>query len=137
MFADFSAEQLRLLAFGSQKLPFPKGSTVFHDGQVTDGGYAISKGSLNLVSYVDGQERIVGTFTTGDLIGEIAILTRNNRIGSAIAVEDCELMKISRSTMHRILSEYPELAASLHQKIAERVATFTRNLEQVERTLQS
>lgn len=136
LFSDFNEEQLRLLAFGSQKLHFPKKTHVFHDGQSTDGGFVILSGNLNLVREIDGKEQIIGRFKAGDLIGEMAILTRNKRIGSALVIEDCELMKISRSTMHRVLSEYPELAAVLHKRIVESVTAFTQKLDRIERSMQ-
>ncbi|MGI9351623.1 MAG: Crp/Fnr family transcriptional regulator [Rhizobiaceae bacterium] len=135
LFSDFGEEQLRLLAFGSQKLAFPKGTNVFHDGQSTDGGYLIVSGLIELIYSAHGSERAIGRFGPGDLIGEMAILTRNKRVGSAIVVEDCELIKISRSTMHRILDEYPELAALLHQRISQSVAKFTDSLASVEQKL--
>ena len=135
LFSDFDEEQLRLLAFGSQKLTFPKGTNVFHDGQSTDGGYLIVSGLIELIYAAHGSERAIGRFGPGDLIGEMAILTRNKRVGSAIVVEDCDLIKISRSTMHRILDEYPQLAARLHQRISESVARFTESLGNVEQRM--
>jgi len=134
LFSDFNEEQLRLLVFGSQKLSFPAGTYIFHDGQSTDGGFVIFEGRVKLV---DEREQTISQFKTGDLVGEMAILTRNKRVGSAIVVDDCELLKISRATMHRILGEYPELAAVLYQKIADNVSDFAKKLGQVERRLQS
>lgn len=130
MFFDFNEEQYRLLAFGSQKLTFPKGTRVFQDGQTTDGGYAIIRGKIELVA--SGSDHIIGTFGAGDLIGQMAILTRNHRIGTAVVVEDCELMKISRATVHRILGEYPELAVRLHERITRNVGAMAKNLDEIQ-----
>ena len=132
LFSEFNDEQLRLLAFGSQKVEFPKGTHVFHDGQTTDGGYAICSGAVELVYASNGSEQSLGRFKSGDLIGEMAILTKNKRVGSAIVLEDCELIKVSRSTMRRVLEEYPELAAKLYQKIAASVSAFSMSLELIE-----
>ncbi|MEM9277525.1 MAG: cyclic nucleotide-binding domain-containing protein [Pseudomonadota bacterium] len=132
LFSEFSEEQFRLLAFGSQKLTFPKGTYLFHDGQSTDGGYVIVKGKVELVQQRYDADHVMGTFGAGDLLGEMAIITKNRRTGSAIIVENCELIKISRATVHRILGEYPELAVGLRRRIMESVAAMASNLEAVE-----
>ncbi len=137
LFSEFNEEQLRLLVFGSHKLSFPKGAYIFYDGQSTDGGFVLFSGVVELVHHVNGIDHTIGKFKSGDLIGEMAILTRNKRIGAAVVVEDCELLKISRSTMHRVLGEYPELAAILHQKISASIAAFSRSLDRIEARIQS
>lgn len=124
-----------MLAFGSQKLTFPRGTQVFGDGQITDGGYVVISGEVKLVQAINGQDREIGIFRSGDLIGELAVLTKNYRVGTALVVNDCELMKLSRMTMHRILREYPELAAQLQAKISNDVASFGKNLARVERRI--
>jgi len=131
MFVDFNDEHLRLIAFGSQKMNFSQGYELYHDGQATDGGYVVISGSLDLVSYKDGNEVLLATYKRGSLLGEMALISMNKRIGTALVREDCELMKISRITMHRILNEYPELAVALQRRISHAVLDFTRELEKV------
>lgn len=131
MFIDFDDEHLRLIAFGSQKVKFSKGYELYHEGQATDGGYVVISGKLDLVSYQDGNEKLLSSFQRGSLLGEMALISMNKRIGSAVVREDCELIKISRITMHRVLTEYPELAVALQQRITNSVLRFTKDLEKV------
>lgn len=131
MLSDFEAEHLRLLSFGSQKMSFSKGHELFREGQHTDGGYAVISGKVELISYDGNDRKSLGIFSSGSLIGEIALISVNQRIGTAVVLEDCELMKITRSTMHRILNEYPHLAAALHNNIAASIISFTKDLEKI------
>lgn len=131
MFNDFEAEHLRLLSFGSQKMSFSKGHELFTEGQHTDGGYVVISGKVELISYEGNEAKSLGVFSSGSLIGEIALISLNKRIGTAVVLEDCELMKITRSTMHRILNEYPHLAAALNNKIASSIVSFTKDLEKI------
>jgi len=131
LFSDFDNEHLRLIAFGSQKMSFKKNYELYREGQSTDGGYVIISGSIELLSFEQDQTRTLGIFKLGSLLGEMALISANKRVGTAILREDCELMKISRITMHRILTEYPELAATLHNKISESVVNLARELGKV------
>jgi len=131
LFSDFEAEHLRLIAFGSQMMSFSKGHELFREGQSTDGGYVIVSGSIDLLSFQDGQSKLLSTFKVGSLLGEMALISINKRIGTAVVSSDCELMKISRVMMHRILNEYPELAVSLQRKISQSVLRFTKDLEKI------
>jgi len=117
LFSDFDDEHLRLIAFGSQRLSFSHGHELFREGQSTDGGFIVVSGSIDLLSFQDGQAKLLSTFKAGSLLGEMALISINKRIGTAVVNADCELMKISRVMMHRILNEYPELAASLQRKV--------------------
>lgn len=131
MFDDFDAEHLRLLAFGSQKMSFNKGHELFREGQHTDGGYVVVSGSVELLAFQEDGSKSLGVFTKGSLLGEMALISVNQRVGTAIVKEDCELIKITRSTMHRILNEYPQLAVALQQKISNSILNFTRDLEKI------
>lgn len=131
LFSDFDTEHLRLIAFGSQHMSFSKGHELFREGQSTDGGYLVFSGSIDLLSFEDGQSKLLSTFQKGSLLGEMALISINKRIGTAVVSKDCELMKISRVTVHKILSEYPELAVSLQGKISQSILKFTKDLEKI------
>jgi len=131
LFADFNDEHLRLIAFGSQRMSFSKGHELFREGQSTDGGYVVVSGSIDLLSFQDGQAKLLSTFSTGSLLGEMALISINKRIGTAVVSADCEVMKISRAMMHRILNEYPELAVSLQRRISQSILRFTKDLEKI------
>ena len=54
----------------------------------------------------------------GAMLGELALIADTIRPTGAVAVEDTELVRLSRKLFHRILQEYPELAAALRDHIA-------------------
>lgn len=131
LFSDFEAEHLRLIAFGSQKMSFSEGHELFREGQSTDGGYVVVSGSIDLLSFQGEKSELLSKFQAGSLLGEMALISINKRIGTAVVSSDCELIKISRIMMHRILNEYPELAVSLQRKISQSVLSFTKDLEKI------
>lgn len=131
LLSDFGTEHLRLISFGSQKLSFNNGHELFRQGQQTDCGYVILSGSVELFSFEKEGAKLLQTFRAGSLLGEMALISSNKRIGTAIVKDNCELMKISRETMHRILNEYPELAVALQARISKSVLDFTREIDKV------
>lgn len=131
LLSDFNAEHLRLLAFGSQKLSFVSGYELFRDAQATDSGYVVLSGSVDLFSFKEKEKTLFANFKVGSLLGEMALISINKRVGTAIVKDDCELMKISRVTMHRVLNEYPELAVALQSRISQSILEFTKEVEKV------
>ena len=131
MFSNFEDEHLRLIAFGSQKMSFAKGYELYHEGQATDGGYVIISGSIELLSYKDEQSKTLGVFKAGSLLGEMALISMNKRVGTAVLCEECELMKIPRTVMHRVLNEYPDLAVGLQRRISADFLSFTKDLDKI------
>jgi CRP-like cAMP-binding protein len=130
-FSDFGDEHLRLIAFGSQKIYLSQNQELYRDGDRADSGYIIISGKVELFTFKNGDQKSVGKFGSGSLLGELSLLTVRTRTGTAIANEDCELIKISRTVMHRVLTEYPELAVSLRRRISASVLEFSKNVQKV------
>ncbi len=131
LFSDFNPDQLRLVAFGSQKRLIRAGVELFHRGEKTDCGYAVMSGQLDLLAYHDNQTYTLGKFTAGSLIGEMALIAENERVGTAIAQADTVVLRIPRAVIHRILDEYPNLAVCLHRKISASVLDTLQKLESI------
>lgn len=133
LFSHFEEEQLRLLAFGSDTMRYAEGTEIFREGQASDGGYYIVDGSVEL-TLADYPQR-AAKFGPGDLLGEMAMITRNKRVGTAVAKTDCQLLRISRATLIRVLEEFPHLAIGIQQQISSSIENFTTELSRVERLL--
>lgn len=137
LLSDFNAEQLRLIAFGSHKRSFQQGAEIFQQGQPSDGGYVVLSGQVGLFQEINGSQKTIGDYAAGSILGEMALLSKNERAGTAIAKTDCEVLKITRAVMHRVLKEYPELAAKLHNRISGSVLEFLGDLEKVQAKLET
>lgn len=124
IFDALHTEQLRLLAFGSERLRFHEGRTIFREDERADCGFVVAAGNIDLVRSFDGELRTVKTVGPGAIIGEMAMLTDTNRLTGAVAKSDCEVIRINRSLFHRMLTEYPETAAHIHRDILERLKEF-------------
>jgi CRP-like cAMP-binding protein len=133
LFSVFTAEQLRLVAFGTEHLTISKGRELFRAGEAADCGFVIVNGSINMVEDDGMNRRIVHTVGKGTLIGEMALIAPITRPTGAVAAENSEVIRINRSLFRRVLDEYPDLAAQLHGQITARFSTFLQEITRLER----
>lgn len=121
LFRDFTVEQLRLLAFGIERQWFNAGQELFSRGELSDGGYVVARGQIDIVAMRNNREIILDTCLEASLIGEMALIASNRRIATAVARVNSEVMFVPRALFHRMLKEYPEMAMMLHQRVSQNV----------------
>ncbi|MFC4626526.1 cyclic nucleotide-binding domain-containing protein [Daeguia caeni] len=131
LFASFTPEQLRLLAFGVERLVLRAGRELYQEGQNADCGYVVVSGQISLYRDTQQGRLTVRTVTKGTVLGELAMIAQSARLTGAIADVETEVIRISRSIFHRILEEYPEVAIKLHQQISRNLLALIDEIERV------
>lgn len=133
LFNAFTREQLRLLAFGTEHLTINTGRELFREGETADCGFVVLSGLINIVENSQMTRRIIQTVGRGTLIGELALITATTRSCGAVAAEVCEVIRINRVLMRRVLDEYPELAAKMHADISAGFSKFLAEVTKLDR----
>ena len=133
IFDALKPEQLRLLAFGAERLRFNAGRTIYREGDRADCGFVIASGQIDLYKTIDGEDQTVKTVSPGNILGEMALLTETKRLTGAIAETDSEVIRINRALFARMLSEYPETAAAIHAELSEQLKSFIDEIVQLNR----
>ena len=91
---------LATIGEGRKIVLVPKKQTIFSQGDAADTVFYIQKGEVRLtVVSKRGKEATVGILNPGDFCGEGGIAGQPLRMGSAIAMTDCELMRIDKKAM--------------------------------------
>ena len=137
LFESFTAEQLRLLAFGAERLVLRAGRELFREGQSADCGYIIVSGNITLFQETETQRVKIRTVGPGAMLGEMALIAQTSRLTGAVAEEETEVIRISRAIFRRILEEYPDAAASLHAHISRDLLQLISEIEAVAPHLQT
>lgn len=132
----FDTEQLRLLAFGAPKRTLVAGEELYQQGTITDGGFVVVSGQIDLVAIMGKKQSILGNYGPGSLIGEMALITKTTRITSAFAHTDTQLIRLSRTIFLRVLEEFPDLAVLLHNRISGSVEDIVEKMDQVRKKLE-
>jgi len=129
LFADIGEDKLRLIAFGAERRRVSEGQTLFREGTNADCAFVVATGSFNLVRRGRRKTTIqLGTARPGTLLGEIAMISTVERHMTAIAAEPSEVMRINRPLFHRMLDEYPGVAALVQARIQANFRTFLADL---------
>ena len=123
-------EALRLLAFAAETRFLRTGDLLFRKDDRADGGYLVVTGSIALDPRDDGSPA-AQIATPGFLLGETALFADVARPATALARETTTVMKITRAVMSRVLGEFPDSAAVLHQALSRRVLALSDDLAQV------
>ena len=132
----FDTEQLRLLAFGAPKRSLLAGEELYQQGTITDGGFVIISGQIDLVAVIGEEQTILEKYGPGSLIGEMALITKTTRATSAFAHSDTQLIRLSRTIFLRVLEEFPDLAILLHERISDSVEDIVEKIDQVRKKLE-
>lgn len=136
LFEGFGIEQLRLLAFGAHRRELYPGDVLYRENEVADVGFIVISGQIDLVREADSDVIVLESFGPGSLIGELALITETRRNANAVAVERCELLRITRTLFRRVLEEFPDLAEGLHRKMAANINELIEKLDGASAPLQ-
>ena len=134
LFNLLEKDALRLVAFASENRTCREGDVLFKKGDRSDGGYVVSRGAIALDASDDGSPE---SFVAGPgaLIGQAALFARVERRATATAREPSAVIRVTPSLMRRVLEEFPDAAAAIHDAMADELTRLTEGLERVRQQL--
>ena len=125
LFRELEADQLRLLAFGAERRSIPVGQELFREGSPAECAFVVASGVFQLLSADrPGNVKVNTTAGPGTLLSELALVTMVERKFTAMAGEDSEVLRITRSLFHRLLEEYPQVGQKVEARIRENLTSL-------------
>lgn len=131
LFSELTDEQLRLLAFGAEQVRFAAGREIFREGAAADCAYVVVSGRVVLYRDAGGEAVALSRLGEGSILGELALIAPGKRLAYAAAETDVLAIRLSRTLFHRILEEYPDVAARLHARMMRDLQDFLKKIESV------
>ena len=124
LFSNMSENSQRLICSSSGFMHFEKGNFIFVQSDPPDKCYLVRSGLVSIIleSY-DGREMVINEMRTGDLFGEVGLLTQKSRSTSSVARTDCEVLVISGQVFLELLEKEPYLVRRLLELTANRLRT--------------
>lgn len=132
LFEELSNEQLRLLAFGAERITLAKGRELFREGDMADCGFIVVSGSIDLVRDTAAGRRVLKKVVPPMVLGELAMITETSRMTGAVASESGQVIRINRSLFRRMLEEYPETAYMLHERMTGQLRDLLKRIGELE-----
>jgi CRP-like cAMP-binding protein len=78
------------------------------------------------VMVTDHADKELARVKSGELVGEVALLTEEARTANLTAVTDCWLMVLTRDEFNKQLRERPEVAQALLRHLAQRAVADSK-----------
>lgn len=130
-FDGIPAEHLKLIAFSADSREVSDGQFLFSAGDVAEGGHVVVEGRIDLVDETKIPPKVLDRLGPGALIGELALIVETKRPATALAVGRARVLVVRRSLFRRMLDEYPEIAVTLRDRIAERLAALAPEIGRI------
>ena len=122
LFSKIGESSARILAGASRFQQLGRGDILFFQSDPSEAAYVVRTGSVAIVlNNFDGREMIINEMRSGDIFGELGILTKKPRSTSAIVQSPSELLVIPRQAFLDLLDQEPHLARLLLEITAGRL----------------
>lgn len=131
IFAGLTEKQLEYLFNLLEKVSFKSGQTVFAQGAEPSYIYVIISGRIKLVVTQDQTTLELIVFEQGHCFGESSIIGVQRHGATAIAIEDTELIVLSRNALLSIYKSNLELFSILILNIARETCRRLHNSDEV------
>lgn len=114
------------------KMSVKKRDVIFSEGDPSDWFYIVLNGKVKITKLShEGKEIILEIISPMDFFGGLAVIKGFPYPANAIAMEDSELLKISRSNLMRILDRFPGLMYCMALQLSERMKESHETLKNI------
>jgi len=128
LFADLEPRDLKPIAAIATEHSFADGDTIAEQGESGDEMYVIALGEVAVVAReAEGIGRTLAVRSTGEVIGEMAVITSRPRMASLVARGDVRLLTLARRQFEAILRERPETSLAVMRVLCDRLAAREDN----------
>jgi CRP/FNR family transcriptional regulator, cyclic AMP receptor protein len=121
IFADIEPAKLKLLAFMSERVGFDPGKRLMQQGDPADAAYLIIDGHAEVVLETPAGPVTVAILGPNDFVGEMGILGDVPRNATVCAKDRLVALRISKDLFMRMVREFPSMAVSIMQELAQRL----------------
>jgi CRP-like cAMP-binding protein len=122
IFSDLSQPALDTLAQLLTRRRYPKDGVVFFENEAGDSLFMVAAGRIKVtILGDDGREIILSVLGAGEFFGEMALLDNDPRSATTIAVEDSELLCLSRQDFEGVLAQNPDIMMTLIRVLTARL----------------
>jgi hypothetical protein len=106
----------------AEERSFKPGDAMVKQGDPAEGLLILLAGSAHAVlSGPDGIDHSIGQFTSGDVVGEMSLVTREPRSANVIADSPVRALLVPTATFDQLATRHLELAVALTQLVADRL----------------
>jgi len=122
LFSDLKKEELSRVVEKIQAKRFARGKAICREGDPGNSLYIVSHGKVAISRQHPGKGKIVlNELTDGDFFGEFAYFANARRQATVEALEDTEVLEMTKDELQRVIQEFPPVSKVLFKFYKERV----------------
>ena len=130
LFGMLAPDALEQIASRFHTAQFKRGQTIYERGDAGNALHLIRSGQIRFsVVSGEGRELSVRVAKAGEVIGEIAVLDRQPRTATAVALTAVTAHSLSRTELDRLLLQDPQFARNAIDFLCHRLRDTTDQLE--------
>jgi CRP-like cAMP-binding protein len=131
--AALTQEEIDRLADRAKIAPYPAGGVVVRQGDEGDSLFVIAHGRVEVTALTPdgGATRPLAVIEPGSYFGELSLLTGAPRSATVRALDDTELLILSKDALRPVLRTDPAAAERLSQAMARRKAEREETVQQM------
>ena len=132
LFSGLSPDELRLLAAHAIRKRFAEGELLFQEGDPCKGLHIVAAGKLRIFkSSASGREQVLAVEGPGGSVAELPVFDGGNYPASVSAVENSEIIFISRADLRSFCMEHPEVALKMLAVVGARLRRLVGIIEEL------
>ncbi|WP_066528739.1 CRP-like cAMP-activated global transcriptional regulator GlxR [Corynebacterium bouchesdurhonense] len=112
-----------------ETVTFPRGTTIFDEGEPGDRLYIIVDGKVKLARHApDGRENLLSVMGPSDMFGELSIFDPGPRTSSAVCVTEVTAATMDSTLLKQWIDQHPEISQQLLRVLARRLRRTNASL---------
>ena len=132
LFTSLSKAELQMLATRSVLKTFSTGQLLFSEGEGCKGLHVIARGNVRIFkTSINGREQVLAVNGPGESVAELPVFDGGTYPASAVAVDDAEVVFISRRDFQAYCLEHPEVALKVLSVVGSRLRRLVGIIEEL------
>lgn len=132
LLSSLSTHELQLLAARTSKKSLSAGQLLFSEGESCTGLHIIARGKVRIFkTSMSGREQVLALNGPGETVAELPVFDGGAYPASAMALEDSEIVFISRRDFQAYCIEHPQVALKVLTVVGSRLRRLVGIIEEL------
>lgn len=132
LFASLTDKEMEALTGRARNLRFERGALLFSEGDSCTGLFLVASGKIRIFKLsAAGREQVLAVEGPGSSFAELPVFDGGNYPASASALEDAEVLFISRKDFQNFCREHPDVALKVIAVVGSRLRRLVGIIEEL------
>ena len=100
---------------------YPEGAVLCVEGEISSELFLIQKGRVKISKIFDNKEVVLSILEAGNMLGEMALLESKPRSATVVALEDSEIVVLTKERFDKSIQDAPQVVNRLITLLSERI----------------